>query len=248
MPSPFPGMDPYLEDPAFWPDFHHSFIAYWCDALNDQLPDQYEARINVRARLVELPEEPPKEVTPDVEIATTDSVVEPVAVPLILVAETEDSYIQLLHRPERSLVAVLELLSPSNKTNPDRADYLLKRNALLRQQHVHLIELDLLLGGQRLPMGGPLPQGDFYALVSRAGERTHSEVYAWTLQQRLSAIRQPLKEPDPDLVFDLGAVLVTAYERGRYARALRYAAPPPVALNEANRGWAEAAVRAWSKR
>jgi hypothetical protein len=174
-------------------------------------------------------------------------VVEPVAVPLTLVAETEEAYIRLLHRPERSLVAVLELLSPSNKTNPDRADYLLKRNALLRQ-HVHLVELDLLRGGQRLPMGGPLPAGDYYALVSRAGQRTHSEVYAWTLRQRLSVIRLRLKEPDPDLLFDISAVFATAYERGRYARALPYGAPPQIPLGEADRSWSEGLLRAWSKR
>lgn len=39
MASPFPGMDPYLEDPAFWPDFHHRFLENWCDALADLLPD-----------------------------------------------------------------------------------------------------------------------------------------------------------------------------------------------------------------
>ena len=26
MQSPFPGMDPYLESPAFWSDFHSTFI------------------------------------------------------------------------------------------------------------------------------------------------------------------------------------------------------------------------------
>ncbi|MCK4452049.1 MAG: DUF4058 family protein [Anaerolineae bacterium] len=28
MPSPFPGMDPYLEYPVRWPDVHHSLITY----------------------------------------------------------------------------------------------------------------------------------------------------------------------------------------------------------------------------
>jgi hypothetical protein len=83
--------------------------------------------------------------------------------------------------------------------------------------------------------------------VSRAGQRTHSEVYGWTLRQRLSVIRLPLKEPDPDRLFDLGAVFSTAYERGRYARVLSYTVPPGVPLSEANRVWAEEAVRAWTK-
>ena len=53
MPSPFPGMDPYLEDPAFWSDFHARFITYWSDALSDCLPDNYEARIDEKVRLVD---------------------------------------------------------------------------------------------------------------------------------------------------------------------------------------------------
>jgi len=54
MPSPFPGMDPYLEDPAFWPDFHARFLYNWSDALADLLPEQYEARIDETVRLVEV--------------------------------------------------------------------------------------------------------------------------------------------------------------------------------------------------
>jgi hypothetical protein len=27
MLSPFPGMDPYLESPAIWPDVHHEIIS-----------------------------------------------------------------------------------------------------------------------------------------------------------------------------------------------------------------------------
>lgn len=67
MPSPFPGMDPYLEDPAFWPDFHDSFIVYWRDALNDRLPDAYEARVNERTRVIDL--ETGGEVPPRPDIA-----------------------------------------------------------------------------------------------------------------------------------------------------------------------------------
>ena len=44
MKSPFPGMDPDLEDPAFWQDFHQSFNTYWRDAVAEALPDNYEVR------------------------------------------------------------------------------------------------------------------------------------------------------------------------------------------------------------
>ena len=61
MPSPFPRMDPYLEDPAYWQDFHRSFITYCRDALLDNLPDEYEARIDEQIRLIEYNEERPHE-------------------------------------------------------------------------------------------------------------------------------------------------------------------------------------------
>src|SRR5947207_7886428 len=68
MASPFPGMDPYLESQAFWPDFHASFITYWRDALADLLPDNYEVRMDERINLVELPPERVKRIEPDLAV------------------------------------------------------------------------------------------------------------------------------------------------------------------------------------
>src|SRR5438067_1845383 len=142
MPSPFPGMDPYLESPAYWADFHATFITYWRDAVTDHLPDNYEARIDRRVVL----EEPPE-------------------APLLILDKPKQGYIKVIQRPGRMLIAVLELLSPSNKAGADRGADLAKRDALLHQE-VHLVELDLLLRGRRLPMDAPLPPGHYYAFVS----------------------------------------------------------------------------------
>ena len=54
MTVPFPGMDPYLEDPAFWSDFHHRFIECWCDAVADQLPAAYDARLDEQVKLTRM--------------------------------------------------------------------------------------------------------------------------------------------------------------------------------------------------
>jgi hypothetical protein len=53
MKSPFPGMDPFLEQPAYWPDFHATFINYWREAIADLLPPSYEATLGERVYLVE---------------------------------------------------------------------------------------------------------------------------------------------------------------------------------------------------
>src|SRR5438309_4730742 len=68
MPSPFPGMDPYLEDPAFWPDFHHRFLDDLCDAIADKLPSDYEARLDETVNLVELAPEIVKRIFPDIAV------------------------------------------------------------------------------------------------------------------------------------------------------------------------------------
>jgi hypothetical protein len=241
-------MDPYLEDPAFWSDFHASFITYWRDALAERLPDNYEVRIDERISLVDVPAEKIKRFGPDLAVSQRGpataapaaaggvATLEPVTIPLRIEEEARETHIEILYRADRTLVAILELLSPSNKEEPGRAVYLTKHNALLYHP-LHLVELDLLLKGQRLPLEEDYPPGDYFALVSRGDQRPNCSVYAWTMRQPLPAIPVPLRPPDPDLIIDLGAVFAVTYERGRYARSLDYAKPPPFALDDARRNW-----------
>lgn len=248
MPSPFPGMDPYLESPAFWPDFHARFIIHWSEALADRLADHYEVRIDERVNLVELHPEKIRRFRPDVAVTQGErspgivpapsglSTLEPVAIPLLIDEDLRETYIEILHRPDRSLVAVLELLSPYKNEEPDRSTYLARRNALLHHD-VHLVELDLLLDGQRIPLAGPYPPGNYFALVADATQRPTCHVYAWTMRQPLPSIPIPLRAPDPAVWLDLAAILAVTYERGRYARAIDYTQPPSVALQGDDLDW-----------
>jgi hypothetical protein len=241
-------MDPYLEGQAFWRDFHSRFINSWCELLADQLPPNYEARIDEQVRLIELQPEEMTRVLPDVGITWRGSspapapaaagtlTLEPVLIPLPETEEIRETHIELLSRPDRTLVAVLELLSPTNKQDAGRGDYLAKRRAILRQP-IHLVELDLLLGGRRLPAGKPLPPGDFYAVVTRWDRRPNSQVYAWTAREPLPVIPIPPSAPDPDVRLDLGKVFAIAYERGRYARSVDYRVPPAVPLDPDDLAW-----------
>jgi hypothetical protein len=254
MPSPFPGVDPYLESQNYWPDFHASFMTYWRDALADLLPDHYEARMDERVNLVERPPETTRRVEPDLAIARRGTSgaapaaapgaapPEPVSIPILIVDEKPETYIQILHRPGRTLVAILEVLSPANKEEPGYGGYLLKRNAVLRQK-VHLVELDLLLSGRRMPLARDYPLGNYFALVAPGDRRPQCDVYAWSVRQPLPPIRVPLLSPDPPIHVDLGAVFSTTYDRGRYVRSIDYSAEPHPAFAEDVRAWVAATAR-----
>ncbi|HEX5273090.1 MAG TPA: DUF4058 family protein [Gemmataceae bacterium] len=236
MPSPFPAMDPYLETPALWSDFAASFITYCRDALLDCLPDNYEARIDEKVNLVEVAPPRRRYFEPDVAVTQREpsanpspapagvATLDPVTLSLVIEEETHERHIEILHRPERTLVAVIEVLSPANKEDPGRTIYLAKRNALALHP-VHLVELDLLLKGQRVPFEEELPPGDYYAFVSRGDRRPKCQAYHWTMRQPLPPVPVPLLAPDPDVWIDLGAVFRTTYERGRYARSIDYDGP-----------------------
>ena len=248
MSSPFPGMDPYLEAQGLWPDFHSNFVNCWRELLLGSLPAEYDARLDERVYLVEMPEESARLVLPDVAVEHSEAAtpggsgsalavtLEPVTIPLSVVSETREVYIRILHREDQSLVAVLELLSPANKSPASQGVYLEKRAEIIRSP-VHLVELDLLMAGHRLPMGKPLPPGHYYAFVSRAERRPQCEVYAWRMEQKLPVIPIPLKAPDPDLTIDLGEVFRMAWKRGRYERAIDYRKQPELPVDKDEMAW-----------
>jgi hypothetical protein len=248
-------MDPYLEHPAHWEDFHSKFINYWQEALLDSLPPHYTARVQDHVYLIEGPPPSRRTIKPDVSVqrerggdsgggvAVASATLAPVTIPLIMPEPVRDPYIEVLYRPDRSLVAVLELLSPSNKEEPGYSIYLAKRDALILR-NVHLVELDLLRGGHRLPLRDKLPAGDYYYLVSRGNRRPDCEVFAWSLPDPLPKLPVPLRDPDPDLVIDYAALFAHVFERGRYTGEIDYAQPPPVPLADDMLKWVGERIQA----
>ena len=233
MKSPFPGIDPYVEAQGRWRDLHASMITYCRDALNEVLPENYVAQIDEQIRLVSpeavvavlypdvfVGHEPKKTVVPSPSGAAPTAL-EPVTIPLLKgdVEEIRDSWIEIRHLPELDLVTVIEILSPTNKTGVGRVEYLDKRDHYI-DLPVNLVELDLLVGGRRVPMKKPMPPGDYYALVARAERRPDCDVYAWSIRQALPTIPIPLKVLDPDIFLNLAGSFALAYERGATAERL----------------------------
>ena len=252
MSFPFPGMNPYLEQPDAWHDFHERFCPAIAVAISKQVRPHYIAKIEEHIYLHELSSSERQlggrgDVTlarepyrwGDFAVAATGGVAAAAygSVPLA-VDEQRLSYIRILDRQTRDVVTVIELLSPANKDRGgDRSQYLGQRERVLSSP-AHLVEIDLLRGGRRPPIDG-LPACDYCVMVSRAAMRPRVELWPFRLRKPLPLIPIPLKAPDPDAVLDLQAVLRQVFEDAGYADYI-YAATPEPPLLPAEAEWAVA--------
>ena len=261
MPSPFPGMDPYLEAPAGWQEFHHLFIAGIQEALVPKVLPRYAVHIERYVYLTALDAEAPR-LRPDVSVAQTSpeaprtegavvtltETTSAVLIPLPVVEEVRHYFLEIRELTTQRVVTVIEMLSPFNKRPGDsRTEYLKRRNAILNSD-AHLIELDLLREGERVPMGKPLPPADYYAIVSRSYRRPMAEVYAWTVRQKMPTIPVPLLWGEPDVPLDLQAVFRVVYERAGYDYRLPYERDPEPPLRAEDAEWARELINQWRKR
>ena len=251
MPSPFPGMDPYLEHRARWPDLHHRLISYASEYLRPRLHPKYIARIHERieisplakmshsvAAVVQLPRQLPA--------AQADSGALVADVPQtirVLDEERRVPYIQVIVVATGGLVTQIEVLSPASKFGWGRDQYLQVQDEILNQP-VNLVEVDLL-SKQTATFARHFeviaPQDWRYIIsISRPQVRTSVEVYPIPLRDRLPRCVIPLLPEDDDAVLDLPAVLTRSYEVGGYDLLLDYSKPPPVSLSKAEEEWMEA--------
>jgi hypothetical protein len=249
MGSAFPGVDPFLEGQGVWHDFHQTFVVTWREILMRRLPTNYVARVEERVYLDRGigDDEGVQRRVPDVLVEqrgekgspreTSGAVTLQPRVPKHIIGDPiRDAYIEVVRRGDNSLVAVLELLSPANKTGEGRGEYLVKRDQLL-QQRVHLVELDLLLRGPRMPFRESLPAGHFFAMVSRADRRPDCGIYPWTIRDPLPTIPIPLEAPDADVAIDLQHVFTTTFERGPFDQLVRYDEPVGISMADDMRTW-----------
>jgi hypothetical protein len=240
MRSPFPGMDPYLEAPRRWLEFHNHLAAEICAVLNRTLEPRYVASLtsSIAYQAVEIT--PPRVIQPDLAVLRSTTAQEEASSGLATLAPmpVESSIpwevplalyrVEILTIEEEELVTVIEILSPSNKRrgHEDCREYQRKRRDLCRSS-AHLMEIDLLRGGERPPLEEPVPDAPYYVLVSRAEQRPRVRVWPMQLPDPLPTVPVPVQEPDPDVPLDLQAALTSAYERGAFARKIDYQRPPP---------------------
>lgn len=257
MNSPFPGMNPYIEDPRLWKGFHTLLIAAIVAALNESLPDGFQARAEERCYIVP----PHREIYADVSVsevsqsdwATTATLTRaaPTGVATLAVSERRERFVEVLDLTAGGrVVTVIELLSPANKTPGDlgRDAYVRKQGNLLLSQ-TNLLEIDLLRGGTHTLM---VPRAELdahsahhYAVcLYRAADPSRFAFWLNRLPDPLPEVRVPLTDsPDGDAFLDLQRAVDRAFREGGFGRLLDYRLPAEPPLSEGDAAWAASLLR-----
>ena len=239
MPSPFPGMDPYFEDPLIWEDFHADLASEIRAQLTPRLRPRYFAALIPRVTYEEIYVETTKGLAkPDVSVIRAgDRPLEAGAVaiapapmtgrvaqqvPITMVS------VEIKEVGTGRLVTAIEILSPVNKRpgHDAHVDYLEKRRTFLRGP-VNLLEIDLLRRGERFPIQDELPDAPYFVFLHRGRGSTKVGIWPLTLRDLIPLVPVPLLEPDPDQPLDLGLAIRNLYDRAAYELRIDYTKPPP---------------------
>jgi len=262
MPSPFPGMDPYLEG-EMWQEFHETLAGAIRAQLMPRLAPKYVALLAKRyvlhrptISIVGLP--PERIIYPDVHVVAppgapsapvsgeADVAVAEPAVELLspMAEEVPLLSVEIRDVAQRRLVTLIEILSPVNKHGEGVREYAERRMELL-QTRTHLLELDLLRQGTRIQLLGELPPASYYVYLSRWQRRPFTQVWPIALREPLPTVPVPLLPPDPDVPLDLQAAVRACFDLVGYERLLDYSGPPPPPpLSDEEAAWVNDLLRA----
>ncbi len=256
MPSPFPGMNPYFEEPSVWTDFHNTFLGYFREALHPAVAPRYFVRVEEHIYLRELDDDDDdtrrRAGISDLHVADREAtrpapggtvvLTPPARAVLPRYTRERLTFLEVRDRNDRSVVTVIEMLSPSNKVpGLDRERFLDKRRGLLTSR-ANYVELDFLRGGPRLPLRSR-PPCDYYAMVSRPDARPGADIWPIRLRLPLPVIPIPLRPGETEPLIDLQAVLHRTYDGGGYAQHI-YFLPPDPPLAPPDDAWAADVARA----
>lgn len=265
MPSPFPGMDPYLETSQYWLGFHGCLIAGITGALNAGLPKGLAADSEVREYIM-----PPRNyIVPEVYLSQPISMAGPTWSGGTAILDNTNVHGELVALPEQEhemfieirsagdwdhVVTIIEVLSPTNKAfnTVGRREYLNKQASIL-DSDTNLVEIDLLRGGihtAAAPYDELRRRGDWDHLicVHRSVKLHHFEYWFNHFPSPLPEINIPLTNDLPDFQLDLQAAFDQAYDTGPYFRRVDYCQEPPIPLDEATAAWADAILKEKGRR
>jgi hypothetical protein len=254
MPSPFPGMNLYLESPELWPEVHSRLIVAIADEIAPTLLPNYYVAIEKRTYLT-APEDSVLIGIPDVVVvsqevqtekelersntltATLSQPDEPQTVTVPLAEEVQERYLEIRDTKTGRVVTTIELLSPKNKRSGEgREAYLRKRQRILTSS-THLVEIDLLRSGKPMPMQGVAQLKDYRILISRSDNRPQAQLYAFNLQDAIPQVELPLKAGDNSPIVELKPILDGVYDRAGCRFRIDYSQPTTPALSGEAAAW-----------
>ena len=256
MPNPFPGMNPYLESPDFWPEVHHLLISMIQESLVPRLVPKYRVAIEKRiyeikgeqSLLVGIPDVsiqrnpiPRNSSTSNVAVATRTT--EPLKIRLAMSEEVREGYLEVIDMVTKEVVTVIEVLSPANKRpGKGREMYEEKRDKIFGSR-TNFVEIDLLRGWEPLPVFDNDNAASYRILVSRGNERPVADLYLFNLPDAIPCFPLPLGAGDVEPMLDLQALLNTVYDRAAYDITLDYTAQLLPALSESDAEAADSLLR-----
>ena len=240
MPSPFPGMDPYLESTDYCRGFHAVLIPSISAQLNSTLPGGFAAYVEERIYVLA----PDDFFIPDVIVnrlpiqganqpggsAVLDRTADSAEIVTYYPNHERELFIEIRQTGNRQgpVVAAIELLSPANKQlgGRGRQEYVTKQSELL-ESDTNLLEIDLLRAGAHTvaaPRTTVSSRGawDYLACLHRVGRRNTFEIWRNSLRRRLPIVKIPLTADQPDATLDLQEALDITYDSGPYPRVLDY--------------------------
>lgn len=251
-------MNPYLELPALWPEFHNRLIVAISDALTPHLRPNYYAAVAPRTYLddgepdllVGIPDALvlPATVNPTTPVQAAVMVkgqseiiatqIRPKQIRLPMPTEVKERYLEVREVRTHAVVTVIEVLSPKNKRKGEgRSAYEKKRLRVLGSAS-NLIEIDLLRENPPMPMIGAEEVSDYRIVVSRAATRPVADLYGFRVREPVPNFVLPLKSEDAELDVNLQDILLEVYDRGSYDFRIDYRQPvPPPKLSEADQAW-----------
>jgi len=256
MLSPFPGMDPFLEDPIEWPDFHSSFINELRTHLAPAVSSNFVVRIEERVYITHQFDDPGfSYLIPDVVVTRGQlepapshpgflRIKQPVMFEELYEEEIHDTYIEIRDKRSRQVVTAIELLSPANKVKNSRGrEQLIEKRKSLHRAGVHYLEIDLLRAGERKQEA--VGRSD-YLVLSLPGDGARWYVWYIDVRDPLPTIGVPLTPEYADVPLDLQAVFNETYDRAYYANSLDYTQTIPFPrLKPADEAWVQEQIVHW---
>jgi len=256
--NPFPGMNPYLESRGLWPDVHNSLIAVMKSFLRRTLPFRYTVIMDERVGIGNDPsrDPPARYAEPDLSIrggGVRERALAPYQTEGRVTARlpwTDEAarewYVTIgeRSREDHDPVAIVELMSPSNKLTAGhgRSQYLEKRERIIASG-THLVEIDLTRVGRPMPVEGYDGDAPYRHLISRWEVRPEVDLYPFRLQTPIPDVPVPLLEGDDDAVVPLGALLHDMYEQDYYVNYVDYKGDPEGPLSDEDREWIDGLLR-----